>query len=99
MLKNVHQTYIKVKKINKVTIRKSKTEFKRNIVPKSSNNMKMFWSQVRTKVKTKTDVTFLLPEKMDKNSTKFYNKEKVNVLQKQFSGILMKKHFPIKRLN
>ena len=61
-------------------IRKSKTEFKRNIGIQSKSNPKTFWSQVRSKLKTKTGVATLLQDEKDETLTKFDDKEKANIL-------------------
>ena len=78
-------------------IRKSKREFERNIhyLMKYSgiqwkSNPKIFWSHVRSKLKTKIDVARLLQDEKDETSTKFDNKENTNILQKQFVSVFTK---------
>ena len=44
-------------------ILKSKREFERNIGIQSKSNPKIFWSHVRSKLKTKTGVALLLQDK------------------------------------
>ena len=65
-------------------IGKSKREFKRNIGIQLKSDPKIFWSLVGSKFKTKTDIVSLLhDDDKDETSTKFDNKEKMNILQKQ----------------
>ena len=71
-------------------IRKAKREFERNIGIQSNRNTKIFWSHVHSKLKTKTGVTPLLQGEKDKTSTKFNDKEKENILQKQFFNVFTK---------
>ena len=75
----------------KAMIRKSKREFERNIGIQSKSNPKIFWSRVRSKFKTKTGVAPLLQDEKDEISTKFDDKEKANVLQKQFVSVFYKR--------
>ena len=56
---------------------------------KSKSNLKRFWPHVRSKLKTKEGIAPLLESK-DKNSMKFSNEEKANILQRQFSGVFTK---------
>ena len=84
-------------------ILKSKREFERNIGTQSKSNPKMFWSHVRSKLKTKTGVAPLLQDEKDETSTNFDDKEKANILQKQFVSVFTKESnaecsFSIKRL-
>ena len=71
-------------------IRKSKREFERNIVICSKSDPKIFWSHVHSKLKTKTGLTSLLQDEKDETSTKFDDKEKANILQKQFVSVFTK---------
>ena len=48
---------------------------------------KAFWSHVQQKLKTKSGVGPLLENNNDITSTKFDDKEKANILQKQFSSV------------
>ena len=81
---NVRQAYTKARNKVKAMIRKSKREFERNIGIQSKSNQKIFWSHVRSKLKTKTGVVPLLQDEKDETSTKFDDKQKANILQKQF---------------
>ena len=85
---NVRQAYTKAR--NKLSLRKSKREFERNIDIQSKINPKIFWSHVRSKHKTKTGVAPLLQDEKDETSTKFEDKEKANILQKQFVCVFTK---------
>ena len=57
---NVRQAYTKARNKVKAMIRKSKREFERNIGIQSKSNPKIFWSHVRSKLKTKIGVALLL---------------------------------------
>ena len=72
-------------------IRKSKREFERNIGIQSKSNPKISCSHVCSKLKTKTSVAPLLQDEKDETSTKFDDKEKANILQKQFASAFTKK--------
>ena len=87
---NVRQTYAKDRNKVKAMILKSKREFERNIGTQSKSNPKMFWSHVRSKLKTKTGVAPLLQDEKDETSTNFDDKEKANILQKQFVSVFTK---------
>ena len=69
----LHRQWLSSKSMSdvKAMIRKSKSELERNIGTQSKINPKIIWSQVRTKLKIKTDVVALLQDEMDKTLTKF----------------------------
>ena len=84
-------------------MRKSKTEFERNICIQSKSNPKLFWSHVRSKLKTKTGMETLLQDEKDEISIKFDDKKNANIIQKQFVSVFQKNRmlkcpFSIKRL-
>ena len=83
-VENVRQPYTKARNKVKAIIRKSKRNFERNVGIQSKSNPKIFWSHVRSKLKTKTGVTPLLQDEKDEISTKFDDKVKANILLKQF---------------
>ena len=87
---NVRQAYTEARNKVKVMIHKSKRDFERNIGIQSKSNPKIFWSNVRSKLKTKTGVVPFLQDEKDKTSTKFDDKEKANILQKQFVSVFTK---------
>ena len=87
---NVPQAYTKARKKVKAMIHKSKGEFERNIGIQLKSNLKIFWSHVCSKLKTKTSVAPCLQGEKDENSTKFDEKEKSNFLQKQFVSVFTK---------
>ena len=74
------------KKVAKL-IRRAKRKCEKDIAQKCKNNPKVFWAHIRNKFKTKTGVTPLLEKKDDKNSIKFSDEDKANILQKQFSSV------------
>ena len=68
-------------------MRKAKIEFERSIVSKSKDNPKVFWSHIRSKLSTKTGIAPLLEDEKDPSSTRYDNKEKARILQKQFVSV------------
>ena len=89
-VENVRQPYTKARNKVKAIIRKSKRNFERNVGIQSKSNPKIFWSHVRSKLKTKTGVTPLLQDEKDEISTKFDDKVKANILLKQFDIVFTK---------
>ena len=86
-----HQTnrrnYNKARNKVKAMLRHAKTNFERSIGEKSKSNPKIFWAHVRSKMNTKSTVAPLLADTKDKTSMKFQDKEKANILQKQFVSV------------
>ena len=74
---------------NKVTklIRKAKRTFEGDVAEKALTNPKAFWCHVNSKLKSKVGVSPLLENEDDKESIKFYDKEKANILQKHFYSV------------
>ena len=68
-------------------MRQAKRKFDKDIGNNSKTNPKAFWSRVRKRLKTKSSVALLLKDTDDKESTKFEDEKKANILQKQFSSI------------
>ena len=73
----------KVKRLMRMT----RKRYEKNICAKSKENPKAFWSHIRQMLKTKSGVAPLLADEKDKNSTKFGDKEKADILQRQFSSV------------
>ena len=73
-VENVRQPYTKARNKVKAIIRKSKRNFERNVGIQSKSNPKIFWSHVRSKLKTKTGVTPLLQDEKDETLTKVNDK-------------------------
>ena len=65
----------------------SKQLFEQQIASRAKNNPKAFWSHTRRKSKTKCDVAPLLSNINHRNSLKFDEEEKANILQNQFSSM------------
>ena len=63
---NVQQAYTKARNKVKAIICASKGEFERNIGLQSKNNLRIFWSDVRSELKTKTGMA-LPPSTQDVN--------------------------------
>ena len=57
----------------------------KDVTLKSKSNPNAFWSHIRRRLKTKTDVAPLLENDNDTSSTKFSDSDKANILQNQFS--------------
>ena len=76
---------------NRVTklMRQSKRKYESDIALKSKEHPKVFWSHIRSRLKTKTGISPLLEDVNDKKSTKFSNEEKANILQTQFCSVLL----------
>ena len=60
------------------------------IAQRSKSNPKAFWSHCRRKLKTKCSVAPLLANIKDKDSLRFSDEEKANMLQKKFSSVFTK---------
>ena len=71
----------------RITLVQARKRYEKNICSKAKINPKLFWAHVRRTLKTKSGVAPLLKDKKDKNSTKFDDKEKADILQNQFSGV------------
>ena len=82
--------YIKARNRSKTLLRKSKRSFEKNIASQSKHNPKAFWNHTRRKLKTKCGVAPLLSNLKDKNSLKYNDEEKANILQDQFSSVFIK---------
>ena len=82
--------YTKLRNKAKTLLRKSKRYFEKGIAQRSKSNPKSFWSHTRRKLKTKCSVALLLEDVKNKSSLKFKDKEKANILQKQFSSVFTK---------
>ena len=79
--------YTKSRNNVKRLMRQARKRYEKNICTKSKINPKLFWAHVRRTLKTKSGVAPLLKDKEDKNSTKFEDKEKADILQNQFSSV------------
>ena len=79
--------YIKVRNKVKRRMTQAKRNFERNICNRSKDNPKVFWSHVRSRLKTKSSVSPLLESVTDKKSLKFDDSEKANILQRQFCSV------------
>ena len=68
--------------------------FEMGIAQRSKSNPKAFLSHCRRKLKTKCSVAPLLADMKDKDSLRFSDEEKANILQKQFSSVFTKEPIP-----
>lgn len=71
----------------KASMRKLKRQSERNIASQAKTNPKLFWSHVRSKLKTKSGVA---PLENENNELKFKEKEKADILQKQYLSVFTK---------
>ena len=82
--------YKKSRKKVKRLMRQATRNFEKMIAKNSKEKPKLFWSHVRGKLKTKSGVAPLLEDPKDKDSTKFEDIAKANILQKQFTSVFTK---------
>ena len=69
-------------------LRKAKRKYEKGIALQSKSNPKCFWEYTRSKMKTKCGIAPLLDPK-DKDTLKFDDQEKANILQDQFSSVFI----------
>ena len=71
-------------------MRQAKRRFERDIAKKSKSDPNVFWSHIRHRLKTKSGVAPLLENPQEKDSMKFSDVDKANILQNQFSSVYVK---------
>ena len=76
----------KVKKL----LRRERRDFEKGIAQLAKKNPKMFWSHTRRKLKTKSGVGPLLEKDTDKDSLRYDDKSKADILQRQFLSVFTK---------
>ena len=79
--------YNKARNKLKSMLRRDKRLFEKRIATESKSNPKAFWSHTRRKLETKSGVATLFENEKDNISLKFDDKDKANILQKQFSSV------------
>ena len=79
--------YTKARNIANSALRKAKRSHERSIAFESKVNPKRFWYHTRRKLKSKSGIAPLLENMKDKDSLKFNDKEKAEILQKQFLSV------------
>ena len=82
-----HLKYKRTRNKAKYAMRRAKRLYEKKIAAEAKLNPKMFWSFTHGKLKTKSGVSPLLENGEDPSSTKFDDKEKADILQKQFCGV------------
>ena len=82
--------YAKAASKVKSLLRKEKRKFEKGIAAEAKSKPKFFWAHARRKLKTKVGVSPLLSNPADKDSLKFEDSEKANILQTQFSSVFTK---------
>ena len=88
--KNARLKYTRARNRVNRAVRQDKRRFEKNIAAKSKSNPKLFWSQARRKLKTKRGVCPLLEDVSNKNSLKYEDDEKADILLRQFSSVFTK---------
>ena len=79
--------YIKARnKVNRMMTQANRS-YEQDICSRSKNNPKIFWSHVRSKLKSSSGVNPLLERPDDKSSLKYDDFEKANILQRQFCSV------------
>lgn len=84
------RAYVTVRNTVKSQVRRAKRDFEKDIVDRSKQCPKIFWSYTRSKLKTKSGVSALLQDSFDKMSVMFGDKEKADILQNQFTSVFTK---------
>ena len=79
--------YRKASNKAKTLIRQCKRRYESLIAEESKANPKPFWAHIRGRLKTKEGVAPLLQNPKDKNSMKFTDEEKANILLHQFTSV------------
>lgn len=79
--------YTKARNLVSKLMRQAKRKFEREVAKKAKTNPKAFWRHVNGKLKTKVGVSPLLQNEKDKESMKFSDKEKADILQNQFCSV------------
>ena len=82
--------YTKDRNLVKTLLRKAKRRFERSIALKAKTEPKAFWGHTRRQLKTKNGVAPLLSDPKDKDSIKFDDADKANILLNQFSSVFTK---------
>ena len=65
----------------------ARRNYERDICSKAKTKPKVFWSHVRSKMKSATGISSLLETPKDKSSLRHEDHEKANILQKQFCSV------------
>ena len=92
-IKGVEEARLKyTKAVSKVKtlLRKEKRKFEKGIAAEAKVKPKAFWAHSRRKLKTKVGVAPLLSNPDNKDSLKFEDSEKANILQTQCSSVFTK---------
>ena len=85
-----HINYRKASRKVKTLLRKEKRKFEKGIATNAKKNPKSFWAHSRRKLKTKVGISPLRNNPECKDSLKFDDLEKANILQDQFSSVFTK---------
>ena len=82
--------YVRVRNKCKTALRTAKRNYEKGIADRSKINPKRFWKHVRRKLKSKPGVAPLLENSLDKDSIRYSDQDKANILQSQFSSVFVK---------
>ena len=72
-------------------IRKAKRTYERGVANDAKTIPKRFWHHARRKLKTKSGIPPLLADVLDKDSLRYDDKEKAEILQRQFLSVFSPK--------
>ena len=79
--------YIQMRNNVNRRMKQERRNYERDICKKSKENPKIFWSHVRSKLTSVCGVSPLLESVDDKCSLRYDDRDKANILQKQFSSV------------
>ena len=81
------QVYVTARnRVNRM-MSQARRRYEENICSKSKSKPKVFWSHVRGKMKSASGVSSLLESPNDKSSLRHEDREKADILQKQFCSV------------
>ena len=81
------EEYIKARNKANSLLRKAKRSYERGIADDAKINPKRFWYHARRKLKCKSSIASLLEDIKNTNSLKYDDKDKAEILQKQFLSV------------
>ena len=84
------QNYIRIRNDVKRLMTRTKRDYERKICTQTKENPKRFWKHIRGNLKTKTGVYPLLESATDETSLRTEDKDKAEILQKQFCRVFTK---------
>jgi len=83
---NFRRQYVKLRNGCKNKLRKEKRRFEKQVASKAKTQPKAFWSLTKRRMKTKVGIAPLLADPEDNDTLTFTDKDKAEILQRQFVG-------------